>query len=62
MMPENTRVLRRERRKAWKGTPRGRRSTHKTETAARKQRSDSGWPAWLVSGNTMRAAETAEPE
>jgi hypothetical protein len=38
MMPENTRVLRRERRREWRGIPTGRRSTRKVETTyGRKQ-------------------------
>jgi hypothetical protein len=31
-MPQDTRVLRRERRKAWRGTPTGRRATHEVKT------------------------------
>jgi hypothetical protein len=39
MMPENTRVLRRERRRAWRGIPAGRRSTRVVETTyGRKQK------------------------
>jgi len=39
MMPERARVLRRERRRAWRGTATGRRSTHTVETAyGRKQK------------------------
>jgi hypothetical protein len=38
-MPEGSRVLRRERRREWRGTPTGRRSTHTVETAyGRKQK------------------------
>lgn len=38
-MPERARVLRRERRRAWRGTATGRRATHTVETAyGRKQK------------------------
>lgn len=38
-MPERGRVLRRERRRAWRGHPTGRRSTHEVETTyGRKQK------------------------
>jgi hypothetical protein len=38
-MPEHARVMRRERRKAWRGVPRGRRATHEVRTTyGRKQR------------------------
>lgn len=32
MVPERSGVLRRERRRAWRGTPTGRRATHEVET------------------------------
>lgn len=38
-MPERARVLRRERRRAWRGHPTGRRATHAVETTyGRKQK------------------------
>jgi hypothetical protein len=38
-MPEGSRVLRQAGRRAWRGTPTGRRSTHTVETAyGRKQK------------------------
>lgn len=43
MMPEGTRVLRKERRKAWRGTSRGRRSTHQVRTTYGKGQRDRDW-------------------
>ena len=50
MRPEGTRVLRRERHKAWRGIPRGRRTTHKVETTfgrgQREAEHNAFWHAW----------------
>jgi hypothetical protein len=57
-MPERTRVLRRERRRAWRGIPAGRRATHKTETTyGRKQKARDWLAAWNAA---TEAATTAE--
>lgn len=56
MMPENARVLRRERRRAWRGTPTGRRATRKVETTyGRKQKARD----WLAAWNEAKAAAAA---
>lgn len=55
-MPEHTRVLRRERRRAWRGTPTGRRATRKVETTyGRKQKARD----WLAAWNAANVAATA---
>jgi hypothetical protein len=45
MMPEHDRVLRRERRRAWRGTPTGRRSTRKVETTCGRKQKMREWQA-----------------
>lgn len=57
MQPEGTRVRRKDRRKAWRGLPRGRRATHQAETAyGRQQRERDRLAAWQA------AREAAELE
>ena len=47
MRPENTRILRRERRRAWRGTATGRRTTHRARTAYGQQQRIRDWhTAW----------------
>ena len=59
-MPERTRVLRRERRKAWRGTPTGRRTTRTVKTTyGRKQRERDRLAAWQAA---TEAATTAGRE
>lgn len=58
MMPEHCRVLRRERRKAWRGIPGGRKATRQVETAyGRKQRERDRHAAFLAA----RAAQAEPP-
>ena len=55
-MPEHDRILRRERRRAWRGIPTGRRVTHEIKTAyGRKQKARD----WLAARNEAIAAATA---
>jgi len=59
-MPEGSRVLRRERRRAWRGTPTGRRATHEVRTTyGRKQKARDWAAAW---GAARAAATTAAEE
>jgi hypothetical protein len=53
MSPEGTRILRKDRRKAWRGQPKGRRGTHKVLTTygAGQRRA-----AWIASWRAARAA------
>ena len=59
-MPANTRVLRRERRKAWRGTPTGRRATHEVRTTygAGQRRRD--WEAIWAEVRAQAAASSEE--
>jgi hypothetical protein len=53
MMPEHDRVLRRERRRAWRGIPTGRRATRKVETTyGRKQKARDWLAAWQAAAAT----------
>jgi hypothetical protein len=54
-MPEHSRILRRERRRAWRGTPTGRRSTREVKTTyGRKQKARD----WLAARQAVIAAAT----
>jgi hypothetical protein len=56
-MPDHDRVSRRERRRAWRGIPAGRRVTHKTETTyGRKQRERDRLAAWQAAIDAATAA------
>jgi hypothetical protein len=57
-MPEHDRVRRREQRRAWRGTPTGRRATHKVETKyGRKQKERDRLAAWQTAIDAARAGE-----
>jgi hypothetical protein len=56
-MPEGGRVLRRERRRAWRGTPTGRRSTHTVETAYGRKQKARDWLAARQAANAAAATE-----
>jgi hypothetical protein len=59
LLPENARVLRRERRHAWRGSPTGRRSTRKVETTyGRKQKARD----WLAARQAAEIAASFTPE
>jgi len=56
VMPEGSRVLRRERRRAWRGAPAGRRATHEVRTTyGRKQKARD----WLAAQQAAIAAFAA---
>jgi hypothetical protein len=56
-MPEHDRVLRREQRRAWRGTPTGRRATHEVKTAyGRKQKARDWLAAWQAAIDAATAA------
>jgi len=58
-MPEHDRVLRRERRRAWRGEPTGRRWTRKVETTyGRKQKARDWRAAWQEAIDAATAAGT----
>jgi hypothetical protein len=56
-MPEHDRISRREQRRAWRGTPAGRRATRKVETTyGRKQRERDRLAAWQAAIDADKAA------
>ena len=56
-MPEHDRILRRERRRAWRGIPTGRRVTHEVKTAyGRKQKARDWLAAWQAATEAATAA------
>lgn len=60
MAPERRpRVLRRERRRAWRGTPTGRRATHEVETTYGRKQKERDRLALFA---TIAAATAAETE
>ena len=58
MTPEGTRVLRRERRKAWRGIPRGRRPSHLVKTTFGRGQERA---ARLASWAAYREQEASQP-
>jgi hypothetical protein len=57
-MPEHGRFLRRERRKAWRGIPGGRKATHQVETTyGRKQRERDRQAAFMAACAAARAED-----
>ncbi len=55
-MPEHDRVRRREQRRAWRGTPTGRRATHEVKTTyGRKQRERDRLAAWQAATGAAKA-------
>lgn len=59
-MPAGIRVLRRERRKAWRGTPTGRRATHAVQTTYGRRQRDAEWRARMAIAIAGVAAMPAE--
>ncbi len=63
MRPSGTRVLRRERRREWRGQPTGRRATHAVETTYGRHQRDRDWRESMRQAVAeFKAAQAAEED